>query len=75
MFNNEMFTSPDKCISECEKQIEFSNNLIIYLQQYIVQLETMKNMANSAKALQDVNPVNMMLQFMDYMQKKPKEDK
>ena len=43
MFNNEMFTSPDKCISECEKQIEFSNNLITYLQQYIVQFETMKN--------------------------------
>ena len=42
MFNNEMFTSPDKCISECLKQIEFSNNLITYLQQYIVQLETMK---------------------------------
>ena len=75
MFNNEMFTSPDKCISEGEKQIEFSNNLITYLQQYIVQLETMKNMANSAKAFQDVNPVNMMLQFMDYMQKAPKEDK
>ncbi|MBX9598473.1 MAG: hypothetical protein K2X04_07845 [Burkholderiales bacterium] len=75
MLNNEMFTSPDKCISECEKQIEFANNLITYLQQYIVQMETMKNMANSAKAFQDVNPVNMMLQFMDYMQKNPKDDK
>ena len=75
MLNNEMFTSPDKCISECEKQIEFANNLITYLQQYIVQMETMKNMANSAKAFQDVNPVNMMLQFMDYMQKSPKDDK
>lgn len=75
MFNNEMFTTPDKCISECEKQIEFANNLISYLQQYIIQMETMKNMANSAKAFQDVNPVNLMLQFMDYMQKNPKDGK
>ncbi len=67
MFNNEMFTSPEKCIEECEKQISFANNLITYLEQYKMQMEAMKTMANSAKALQDVNPLNMMNKFMDFM--------
>jgi hypothetical protein len=65
--NNEMFTSPEKCISECDKQIEFANNLIIYLQQYIKQLEAMKVMAQSAKAFQEVNPFKMMMQFVESM--------
>lgn len=78
MFNNEMFTSPDKCIEECEKQISFANNLITYLEQYKMQMEAMKTMANSAKALQEVNPINMMNKFMDFMNTsasmmKPKE--
>lgn len=79
MFNNEMFTSPDKCIEECEKQISFANNLITYLEQYKMQMEAMKTMANSAKALQEVNPITMMNKFMDFMSTsasmmKPKED-
>lgn len=78
MFNNEMFTSPDKCIEECEKQISFANNLITYLEQYKMQMEAMKTMANSAKALQEVNPITMMNKFMDFMSTsasmmKPKE--
>lgn len=78
MFNNEMFTSPDKCIEECEKQISFANNLITYLEQYKMQMEAMKTMANSAKALQEVNPLSMMNKFMDFMNTsasmmKPKE--
>lgn len=80
MFNNEMFTSPDKCIEECDKQIAFAKNLITYLEQYKMQMEAMKTMANSAKALQDVNPINMMTKFMDFMSTsssmiKPKEAK
>lgn len=67
MFNNEMFTSPEKCIEECDKQISFATNLITYLEQYKMQMEAMKTMANSAKALQDVNPLNMMNKFMDFM--------
>lgn len=67
MFNNEIFTSPDKCIEECDKQINFAKNLITYLEQYKMQMEAMKTMANSAKALQDVNPLNMMNKFMDFM--------
>lgn len=74
MINNEIFTSPDKCIVECQKQIEFSRNLIAYLEQYVQQLETMKTLANSAKALQDVNPFTMMFQFMEQLNK-PKESK
>lgn len=64
MFSNEMFTSPEKCIAECDKQIEFATNLCKYLEQYIKQLETMKVMATSAKALQDANPFNLMFQQM-----------
>lgn len=80
MFNNEMFTSPDKCIEECDKQINFAKNLIAYLEQYKMQMEAMKTMANSAKALQDVNPLNMMNKFMEFMSNsssimKPKESK
>ena len=67
MFNNEMFTSPEKCIEECDKQINFAKNMMIYLEQYKMQMEAMKTMANSAKALQDVNPLNMMNKFMDFM--------
>ncbi len=67
MFNNEMFTSPDKCIEECDKQINFAKNLMNYLEQYKMQMEAMKTMANSTKALQDVNPLNMMNKFMDFM--------
>lgn len=67
MLNNEMFTSPDKCIEECDKQINFAKNLITYLEQYTLQMEGMKTMANSAKALQDVNPLNLMNKFMDFM--------
>lgn len=67
MFNNEMFTSPDKCIEECDKQIAFAKNMMAYLEQYKMQMEAMKTMANSAKALQDVNPLNMMNKFMEFM--------
>lgn len=67
MFNNEMFTSPDKCIEECDKQISFAKNMMAYLEQYKMQMEAMKTMANSAKALQDVNPLNMMNKFMEFM--------
>ena len=67
MLNNEMFTSPEKCIEECDKQINFSKNLIVYLEQYSRQMEAMKTMANSAKSLQDVNPLNLMNKFMDFM--------
>lgn len=67
MINNEIFTSPEKCIEECDKQISFANNMIVYLEQYKVQLETMKTMANSAKMLKDVNPFTMMNKFMDLM--------
>ena len=70
MFNNEMFISPEKCISECNNQIEFASNLIKYLEQYIKQLEAMKNMAQSAKTLQDVNPFKFMMQFADFMNNK-----
>lgn len=65
MFNNEIFTSPEKCIEECDKQIEFSSHLIKYLQQYIQQLEAMKALASSAKAFQDVNPLNIMMQMLN----------
>jgi hypothetical protein len=65
--NNEIFSSPDKCIEECDKQINFANNLIIYLEQYKVQLETMKTMANSAKVLQEANPFMMMGKFIELM--------
>lgn len=67
MINNEIFTSPEKCIEECDKQLSFANNMIVYLEQYKVQLETMKTMANSAKMLKDVNPFTMMNKFMDVM--------
>lgn len=67
MINNEIFTSPEKCIEECDKQISFATNMIAYLEQYKVQLEAMKTMANSAKMLKDVNPLNMMNQFMSFM--------
>ncbi|MDD3265575.1 MAG: hypothetical protein PHC75_00160 [Burkholderiales bacterium] len=67
MINNEIFTSPEKCIEECDKQISFASNMIVYLEQYKVQLETMKTMANSAKMLKDVNPFTMMNKFMDVM--------
>ncbi len=67
MINNEIFTSPEKCIEECDKQISFADNMIVYLEQYKVQLETMKTMANSAKMLKDVNPFTMMNKFMDVM--------
>ena len=71
--NNEIFTSPDKCIEECDKQIEFSNNIINYLQQYVKQLESMKSIAGSTKALQQMNPLNMMMDFINNQNKK-KED-
>lgn len=67
MINNEIFTSPEKCIEECDKQIIFADNMIVYLEQYKVQLETIKTMANSAKMLKDVNPFTMMNKFMDVM--------
>ena len=74
MINNEMFTSPDKCIQECDKQIKFAKSLITYLEQYITQLETMKTMANSAKTLQDANPFKYMLQFMEALSSKSSKD-
>lgn len=67
MINNEIFTSPEKCIEECDKQLSFATNMIAYLEQYKTQLETMKAMANSAKMLKDVNPFTMMNKFMDMM--------
>lgn len=67
MFNNEIFTSPDKCIEECDKQIEFAKGMMIYLEQYINQMQAIKTMASSAKALQEVNPFNMMNNFMEMM--------
>ncbi len=71
MFSNEIFTSPEKCIAECDKQIEFANNLIQYLEQYIQQLQTMKSMASSAKALQEANPFNLIMQMMGSNKKEP----
>lgn len=71
--NNEIFTSPDKCIEECDKQIEFANNIINYLQQYVKQLESIKSIAGSTKALQQMNPLNMMMDFINSQNKK-KED-
>ncbi len=71
--NNEIFTSPDKCIEECDKQIEFANNIINYLQQYVKQLESIKSIAGSTKALQQINPLNMMMDFINSQNKK-KED-
>ena len=71
--NNEIFTSPDKCIEECDKQIEFANNIITYLQQYATQLESIKSIAGSTKALQQMNPLNMMMDFINSQNKK-KED-
>ena len=72
MFKNEMFTSPEKCISECNKQIEFAQNIIVYLQQYIQQMEGLKLMASSAKAFSDANPFNIMLQMMEKITKDSK---
>ncbi len=71
--NNEIFTSPDKCIEECDKQIEFANNIINFLQQYVKQLESIKSIAGSTKALQQMNPLNMMMDFINSQNKK-KED-
>ncbi|AUR50895.1 hypothetical protein [Aquella oligotrophica] len=71
--NNEIFTSPDKCIEECDKQIEFANNIINYLQQYVKQIESIKSIAGSTKALQQMNPLNMMMDFINSQNKK-KED-
>ena len=67
MLNNEIKKKKKKCIEECDKQINFSKNLIVYLEQYVRQMEAMKTMANSAKSLQDVNPLNLMNKFMDFM--------
>jgi hypothetical protein len=71
--NNEVFTSPEKCINECEKQIEFSKGIISYLEQYIIQLESIKTMAESAKKIQEINPLNAMLQMMNMNKKKDDE--
>ena len=71
--NNEMFSSPQKCIEECEKQIEFSKGIINYLEQYIKQMESIKLMAESTKALQDVNPLNIMWQMMNKKDNKENE--
>ena len=71
--NNEIFTSPDKCIEECNKQIEFANNIINYLQQYVKQLESINPIPGSTKALQQMNPLNMMMDFINSQNKK-KED-
>lgn len=69
--NNEMFTSPEKCISECDKQIAFAKGIISHLEQYIVQLESIKMMAESTKKIQDINPFSsMMQQFMNNNTKK-----
>lgn len=68
--NNEMFTSPEKCISECDKQIAFAKGIITHLEQYIVQLESIKLMAESTKKIQDINPFGTMLQqFMNTTKK------
>lgn len=75
MLNNEIFTSPEKCISECDKQIEFAKNLINYLEQYMKQLEIIKSMANSAKTFHDSSPYNIMMQFMEQFNKKPEDNK
>ena len=63
--NNEIFTSPEKCINECNKQIEFSSGIISYLEQYIKQLESIKVMAESTKKMQEINPLNIMMQMMN----------
>lgn len=72
MFNNDMFSSPEKCIQECDKQIEFSKNLLNYLQQYIQQMEALKTMASSAKVFAEANPLNVMLQMMKNVTKDSK---
>jgi len=75
MFNNtEMFTSPDKCIEECNKQIDFATNIINYLQQYVKQLESIKTIAQSTKSLQQINPLSMMMEFMNSQNKKKDEE-